>query len=286
MPDRHYQNIERELRLSGGSKVMYRKMDKHRMDMHCHDAVQIMIPLEQASFEITWSLETRDTESKMLAAGDLCIVPPFLEHGVRWISAHFVNVYLPTSFIYESTEHEYDREEQLFAEQIGVKDSFVSQIGAVVRQHFLMHEHDNYKFFDAVLVVLSNYLLNNCTISSSETDTMKSLDEIPDERIRDAMHFLSNNLENTVSIEALAKQVNMSQYHFMRMFKEQAGTSPARYHTLLRIEKAKQLLERNKDIVDIAYGLGYSSQSHFSNVFAKTVGVTPRKYLQQHARLN
>ncbi len=281
MPDRHIQNIERELRLSGGSKVMYRKMDSHRMDMHCHDAVQVMIPLEQASFEISWSLETRDTETKMLAAGDLCIVPPFLEHGVRWISAHFVNIYLPTSFIYESTEHEYERDEQLFAEQIGIKDTFISQLGSVIRQHFLMHAHDNYKFFDGVLVVLSNYLLNNCTIDAAEANGFRSRDEILDERIRDAMVFLSEHLDRPVSVEVVAKQSGMSQYHFMRVFKEQVGASPARYHTYLRMEKAKQMLEQKRDIVDVAYDLGYSSQSHFGNVFAKTVGITTRKYLQQ-----
>ena len=157
----------------------------------------------------------------------------------------------------------------------------MSQLGSVIRQHFLKHEHDNYKFFDAVLVVLSNYLLNNCTINEGDDSEVKSAEKIPDERIRNTMLFLSHHIEKPISIEVLAKQVNMSQYHFIRVFKEQVGASPARYHTLLRIEKAKQLLEEKREIIDIAYDLGYSSQSHFSTVFAKTVGTTPRKYLNQ-----
>lgn len=282
MPDRNINTIQRVIKLPGGSQVAYNKMNSKEMEMHCHDAVQVMIPLEQANFELTWSLEARDTESKPLSAGDICIIPPLLEHSARWTSAHFVNIYMPTSFIYESTEHEYDKEEQLFAEQIGISDAFIYQLGATIRQHFLMHEQDNYKFFDAVLVVLSNYLLNNCTIKQEHKVLFNGIEQIPCEKIRNALNFMANNLDRTLAVEEVARIVEMSQYHFMRVFKETVGISPAKFHLRQRIDKAKELLKKNKDIVDVAYDLGFSSQSHFSNVFTKSVGTTPKKF-QHHA---
>lgn len=275
-------DIFREVTLPGGSRVTYRKQNAHEMDMHCHDAIQAMIPLEQASLELTWSLEARETESKPLSAGDIVIIPPLLEHAARWTSAHFVNIYIPTRFIYEATGQTYDKEEQLFAEQIGINDAFIYQIGATIRQHFLMHEQDNYKFFDAILVVLSNYLLNNCSLHQDSKVQFNGIEQIPCEKIRSAISHISTHLDKTLVVEEVAKEIGMSQYHFMRTFKETVGTSPAKFHTRQRIDRAKELLGQNRGIADIAYELGFSSQSHFSNVFSKSVGITPKKF-QQHA---
>jgi AraC family transcriptional regulator len=73
----------------------------------------------------------------------------------------------------------------------------------------------------------------------------------------------------------------MSHYHFMRVFKESVGMPASRFHTMQRIEKAKELLLKDERIVDVAHALGFSSQAHFGNVFARTVGVTPRKFRLQ-----
>lgn len=274
--------ILRDIKLPGGSLVTYRKQNAHEMGMHCHDAVQVLIPMEQASYEITWSLEAKDSDSKPLSAGDIVIIPPLLEHAARWTTAHFVSIYMPTSFIYESTEHEYDREEQLFSEHIGITDALIYQIGATIRQQFLMHQENNCKFFDAVLVVLSNYLLNNFVINQEKKVLFNGIEQIPCEKIRNAIIYMSANLYKALSVEDIAKEISMSQYHFMRIFKEMVGTSPAKFYMGQRIERAKELLRKNNDIVDISYGLGFSSQSHFSDVFSKFVGTTPKKF-QQHA---
>lgn len=282
MSQRNPNNIFREVTLPGGSRVTYRKQSAHEMGMHCHDAIQAMIPLEQASFELTWGLAARETDSKPLSAGDIVIIPPLLEHSARWTSAHFVNIYIPTRFIYEATGQTYDKDEQLFTEQIGINDAFIYQIGATIRQQFLMHEQDNYKFFDAILVVLSNYLLNNCSLTQDNKVQFNGIEQIPCEKIRSAISHMSTHLDKALAVEEVAKEIGMSQYHFMRTFKETVGTSPAKFHTRQRIDRAKELLGQNLSIVDIAYELGFSSQSHFSNVFSKSVGITPKKF-QQHA---
>lgn len=273
-------DMEKDVNLPSGSSIHYFKKNSHNTELHCHDAVQVIIPLEHASFELFWSMENKKTESKPLTSGDICIIPPLLEHSARWTNAHFVNLYIPTSFIYESAMQNYDKDEELFNTQIGISDSFIYLIGATVRQHFLMHDSDNFKFFDALLVVLSNYLLNNCTIEIEEPIEFNGIDQIPCEKIRNAIIYMTIRLDQSISVEEIAHAVDMSQYHFMRTFKEMMGLSPAKYHTLLRIDKAKELLGKQQNIVDIAYDLGYSSQSHFSNVFTKTVGATPRKFQQ------
>jgi AraC-like DNA-binding protein len=63
------------------------------------------------------------------------------------------------------------------------------------------------------------------------------------------------------------------------MFKQAVGHPPHSYITLLRMEHAKNLLS-NSDLtlVEIAAGVGYQTQAHFTGVFHKHVGTTPRAF--------
>lgn len=281
MAKRHL-NIDKKIEV-GGNKIYYRNLRSYHTDFHSHDAVQILIPLDNANFEITWELEDKDTESKPLGAGDICIIPPLLGHEVRWINcAHFVNFYIFTEYIYVATNHAYDKESAFFSAQIGLRDQFIFHLGQAVRQMALLQEADNYKYYDATMTVLANYLVNNHILQNEQEILFKNFKQLPCEKIRAAVMFMSNNVDRNLSVQKIAAEVEMSQYHFVRVFREQVGMPPIKFHTLQRIEKAKELLRGRKKIIDVAYDLGFSSQSHFSNVFTKSVGMTPFKFQQDH----
>jgi AraC family transcriptional regulator len=73
--------------------------------------------------------------------------------------------------------------------------------------------------------------------------------------------------------------VHMSPFHFARMFKQATSHPPHTYITLLRIEHAKNLLGNGDlQLVEIAACVGYQTQAHFTGVFHKQVGTTPRAY--------
>lgn len=65
------------------------------------------------------------------------------------------------------------------------------------------------------------------------------------------------------------------------MFKRATGLSPSQYFIRLRMSRARHLLlETDLSIIDIGLDVGYSSPSHFSQVFRREVGVTPSAYRQ------
>ncbi len=67
--------------------------------------------------------------------------------------------------------------------------------------------------------------------------------------------------------------------YFSRRFKQQIGLSWSEYVRTHRLHLASQrLLESDEPIVDIAYGLGFSTPSHFGEVFHQRFGLTPREY--------
>ncbi|MEG3933257.1 MULTISPECIES: AraC family transcriptional regulator [unclassified Microcoleus] len=93
------------------------------------------------------------------------------------------------------------------------------------------------------------------------------------------IHYINEFINRDLHLSELANLVNISSYHFSRMFKQSTGVTPHQYVTQCRIEKAKQLLKKPKlSIKYISQQVGFHDQSHFSKTFCKIVGLTPKQY--------
>lgn len=98
-------------------------------------------------------------------------------------------------------------------------------------------------------------------------------------QVRRAIEYLQDNYTHPFSLCGMAAEAGLSKYHLERVFKEAVGLPPHTYMLMLRIERAKQLLATTtKPIAEIALDLGFSHQSHLSNVFKRLAGVTPGSY--------
>jgi AraC family transcriptional regulator len=94
-------------------------------------------------------------------------------------------------------------------------------------------------------------------------------------RIIERMRCFSCDL----SLQALANESGYSRVHFVRMFRAATGYSPHNYLLNLRLERARELLKNpSLSLIDIALDCGFSSHSHMSRLFHKSVGVTPSAY--------
>jgi len=94
-------------------------------------------------------------------------------------------------------------------------------------------------------------------------------------RIIDRMRCFSCDL----SLQVLANESGYSRVHFVRMFRAATGYSPHNYLLNLRLERARELLKNpSLSLIDVALDCGFSSHSHMSRLFHKSVGVTPSTY--------
>lgn len=90
--------------------------------------------------------------------------------------------------------------------------------------------------------------------------------------------YMKNHFMENITLDELALMVNVSRSYLLKCFTKQYGISPYRFLQSVRIEKAKQYLEQQYSIMEIAQMCGFNDQSHFSNYFKEFIGITPKQY--------
>lgn len=97
--------------------------------------------------------------------------------------------------------------------------------------------------------------------------------------ITKAKQFINHNYTEDLSLPDVAKACNTSTFYFCKIFKRETGMSFTEYLSSVRIEKAKNLLlNRELQISEIGYEVGFQSLTHFNRVFKKRVGQSPSEY--------
>lgn len=100
--------------------------------------------------------------------------------------------------------------------------------------------------------------------------------------IKKAIAFLEERYQDNITLDDLAKEVNISPYHLLRLFKSETGKTPFEFLTDIKIQHAKKLLVNSKfNISEISHLCGFSNASHFSVVFKKKTGFTPSEFKRQ-----
>ncbi len=102
------------------------------------------------------------------------------------------------------------------------------------------------------------------------------------QRLQPALEYIHSYLDQPLHLAELAAVVDMSQFHFCRLFKQSIGTAPYQYVLQQRMEKAKALLlQRKHTIAEVSLLVGCTDQSRFAKHFRRHFGVTPSKLLQE-----
>jgi AraC-like DNA-binding protein len=98
-------------------------------------------------------------------------------------------------------------------------------------------------------------------------------------RLCRAREMLCELDERTLSVRDVARDVAISQFHFIRQFEAVFGLTPHRFRTRTRIDHAKQLLIRGElSVTEVCMELGFSSLGSFSDLFTRHVGTSPSAY--------
>ena len=94
-----------------------------------------------------------------------------------------------------------------------------------------------------------------------------------------AKELIASNLAGTISLNEVAKACGLSVGHFSRAFRASTGLAPHTWLLHARVESAKlKLRDPNASLSMIALSCGFADRSHFTRVFTRLVGISPRAW--------
>jgi AraC family transcriptional regulator of adaptative response/methylated-DNA-[protein]-cysteine methyltransferase len=108
---------------------------------------------------------------------------------------------------------------------------------------------------------------------------METQNNINFDRIAEAINYIKLNFKTQPNLDEVAEKVNLSPFHFQRMFTEWAGISPKKFLQYLSVDYAKGILkEQQATLFDAAYETGLSGTGRLHDLFINIERMTPAEY--------
>lgn len=99
--------------------------------------------------------------------------------------------------------------------------------------------------------------------------------------IRKCCDYIRSRIYEKPTVESIAEAMHFSRSYISHKFRDETGMSIHSYIQQEKVEEAKLLLKTHVPLSDIAANLGFSSQSHFTEAFKRSTGLTPNQYRKQ-----
>lgn len=130
-------------------------------------------------------------------------------------------------------------------------------------------------YADSLANLLAVQLLREYSSEKMPTER-RYVNGLTSRKLAHVLDLIESDLSEDLPLKVLAGAAGLSEYHFLRMFKQSTGYTPHQYVINQRIERAKELLQKtDMSITEIAYLLGFSTPAHFTHHFRRKTGVTP-----------
>lgn len=244
---------------------------------HVHDHVQVTVGLEPAHIEAEWRGNGKLKQHKEFVGNAVSVIPAGALHRTLWQRrADLIHIYLSSDLLGSYSRQVLHLDSFDLQPHFLIRDLLIEELG---RALYLECETGtlNEVFAQAAIAVLCVHLLRTYGVRGDNSAYIQGgLGPARERRIRE---HIETNLEQDLSIHALAQVVGLSPQHFAVLFRATTGFTPHQYVNHRRAERAQQLLaDRSLAFVEIAMMCGFSSQSQFITLFRRLTGVTPGKF--------
>ncbi|MBE9047853.1 helix-turn-helix transcriptional regulator [Pleurocapsales cyanobacterium LEGE 10410] len=156
-------------------------------------------------------------------------------------------------------------------------DPLIQQMALALKTELELADEDSKLYADSMATALGAHLLRRYTVKKSIIKEYKG--GLPSYQSKKVVEYIQENLDQNLSLSLLASLVHISPHYFASLFKQSTGTSPHKYITNSRLEKAKTLLhQRDLPLALICQEVGFKNQSHFTRVFRQHFHITPKAY--------
>ena len=260
-----------------GFSIYTAKQPRSTWREHVHDCVQVTVGLEPAHIHAEWRAGGKLRQHKEFIGNAVSVIPAGEPHRTLWQRrADLIHIYLSSELLcdYSRTALQQDRFE--LQPRYLIRDLLIEELG---RALYLESESGrlDLQFAKSAINVLAVHLLRSYSTRPDGSGYFQGgLGPTRERRIRE---YIEKDLEQDLSIQALAQVVGLSPQHFAVLFRDSTGFTPHQYVNHRRVERAQRLLANPAlSLVEVSLACGFSSQSQFITLFRRLVGMTPGKF--------
>jgi AraC family transcriptional regulator len=170
-----------------------------------------------------------------------------------------------------------DPDRLMLTAHTGFHDPLLTQISLALWRELEQQAPSGRLYAQVAAQMIAVHLLRH--YSSTKVDIQERSPGLTRRQVQGVTDFVLAHLDQDISLEELAEQTGFSPYHFARLFRRTTGESPHQFVLRQRIEKACHLLKTtDMPLAHIALESGFANQSHFTRIFKRSLGITPRAY--------
>jgi AraC family transcriptional regulator len=206
------------------------------------------------------------------------IYPAHHAHQMSWQGdIEFIHLYLdPSSMQQVVSEATKGRPIELLP-QLNIQDPLIRSLGMTLISELKFNREQSRLYAETAAALLSVHLFQH--YSAWKQVVKEYTGGLSQGNLQQVLDYINSYLDQNLSLNELANLVHISPYYFARLFKQSTGIAPHQYVTRCRIKKATQLLtQRSLSVLEITQQVGFQSQSHFTTLFHRSLGVTPTEY--------
>ncbi len=248
----------------------------HKTVEHCLLQHSLVITDPKSCFQAERRL---DGKSKHYAHGNgrVDVIPAFLNHWTDWDrEVEFSVIAICPTLLDRITQELMQREIELIL-QLSIDDPVIQQLALALKMEIQTGCMSGRLYGELLGTALAARLVQN--YAGSKPLLEFKADGLPQSQLERVIDYMRANLTQDLSILDLATLTSMSESHFSRSFKQSVGIAPYQYLMQQRVERAKQLLEKQSIAIStIALACGFANQTHLTKVFRQMTGMTPKAY--------
>ena len=235
-------------------------------------------------------------QSLLVNKSDIAFIPAKNSHGAAWQDElELIVLIIDPDFVSRIAYEWIDPDTIELLPRFAHRDPFIDRVGLLLRDSLLTAEGghpqapplqggermttDNRFYAESMATALSSHLIQH--YSAQKPLFREYTGGLSKSKLKRVKEYMRDRLTENISLQEISSEVGLSRCYFAQMFKQSTGITPYQYIVQQRIERAKQLLQQDLPIVEIALSCGFSSQSSLNRTFRKCVGTTPKGYRRQ-----
>ena len=250
------------------------------------DYHMLSISLEPTEFSI-W-LGTTPLPNKKVIPGTIQLTPPAVPARIVYHKAYDVlHVFIQNVILKEFCKWSYGKQpigDVRLQDPNYAYDPLIGQLGvALLSADELGGSHGALYANSVSLAIVAR--LFALYAEKPDSTSQRNVGALPTWRLKRVIDFMETHADEPITLADLAHTAGLSRMHFAAQFRKATNLRPHEYLLRRRIEKAKVMLATGSSpVAEVALSLGFGSQSHFTGVFKRFTGVTPRRWRESNHR--